>query len=333
LISFSKEKSMRSLPPLNALRAFEATARNMSVTKAANELNVTPSAVSHQIKALEEYFDVKLFLPSRRKLRLTDSGRLLIPALSEAFNKIFMVSDHLRSLEKHKLLTVGTARSFAVKWLIPKISEFTDEFPDIEVRIAATPLLKDATEEALNNEDVDIVVRFGPGHYSGYNVDYLFPEVVFPVCSPYLIKPERPLNKPSDLRHFNLIHDEGYMHYSSEGVRFHTTFPDWAMWLEAVGVTNIDANRGSRFSTSIMAIEAALDGQGIVLGRSVLVQDDLATGRLIKPLELSISNLFAYYAICLKDNAIKPEISVFRYWLERKAKESASIFATNPPPN
>lgn len=321
---------MRSLPPLNALRAFEATARNMSITKAANELNVTPSAVSHQVKALEEYFDVKLFLPSRRKLRLTDSGRLLIPVLSDAFNKIFMVSDHLRSLENHKLLTVGTAGSFAVKWLIPKISEFSMEYPDIEVRIAATPLLKDATEEALTNEDVDIVVRFGPGHYSGYHVDYLFPEVVFPVCSPDIITPETPLRKPSDLKKFNLIHDEGYMHYSSEGVRFHTTFPDWPMWFEAAGVTDIDANRGSRFSTSVMAIEAALDGQGVVLGRSVLVQDDLAAGRLIKPLELSVSNLFAYYAICLEDNAVNPEISAFRYWLEKKAKESALLASANP---
>ena len=313
---------MKNLPPLNALRAFEATARHMSVTKAAKELNVTPSAVSHQIKAVEDFYELKLFQPSRRKLQLTDAGRLMVPSLSDAFNKIFMVSDQLRSMDRRKQLTVGSAGSFSMKWLIPRIPDFKEENPDIDVRVAAAPLLKDATEEALTNEDVDIVVRFGPGHYAGYHVDYLFPETAFPVCSPSLLGKDRPLDSPDDLANFDLIHDEGYMHYTNEGVRFHTTFPDWAMWLEAAGATNVEATRGTRFSTSAMAIEAAIEGQGIVLGRSVLVQDDIAAGRLVKPFELSVSNLFAYYSICSKDNANKSEVAVFRYWLEKMAKKN-----------
>lgn len=231
-----------------------------------------------------------------------------------------MVSDQMRSMDRRKQLTVGSAGSFAMKWLIPRISDFKQENPDIHVRVAAAPLLKDATEEALTNEDVDVVVRFGPGHYAGYHVDYLFPETAFPVCGPKLLEAEHALRTPDDLTNFDLIHDEGYMHYANEGVRFHTTFPDWSMWLEAAGATKVEATRGSRFSTSAMAIEAAIEGQGIVLGRSVLVQDDIDAGRLVKPFELSVSNLFAYYSICLKENANKSEVAIFRYWLEKMAK-------------
>lgn len=155
---------IRQLPPLNALRAFEAAARHLSVTKAASELNVTPSAVSHHVKALEEYFDVKLFKMSRRKLELTGAGRRFLPDLSEGFNRLAAAAELLRARDTAGQLTVGTAGSFAVKWLVPRLSGFNRRYPEIDVRVAAAPLLVDATEEALESGDVDFVIRFGPGH-------------------------------------------------------------------------------------------------------------------------------------------------------------------------
>lgn len=311
----------QTLPPLNALRAFEAAARNLSVTKAAIELNVTPSAVSHHIRTLEIYFDIKLFRPVRRKLELTEPGRQLLPGLSDGFSQLVASVDTLRARDTSAKLTVGTAGSFAVKWLVPRLSDLNRHYPDMEVRVAAAPLLVDATEEALIGGDVDIVIRFGPGHYPGFEVHPLMAEEVFPVCRPDIIDENRPLTVPSDLERHTLIHDEGYMHYAQEGARFKTTFPDWNMWFQAAGIGSLDTSHGPHFSTSALAIQAAVDGQGVALGRSVLVRDDLAAGRLIKPFELSISNVFAYYCICLDNEDDRPELAAFRNWLIRIAKE------------
>lgn len=305
----------RTLPPLNALRAFEAAARHLSVTKAAAELNVTPSAVSHHIKALEDHLDVKLFRPVRRKLELTDAGRQFLPGLSDGFDRLSAAADSLRARDTSAQLTVGTAGSFAAKWLVPRLSDLNRHYPDLDVRIAAAPLLVDATEDALESGDVDVVVRFGPGHYPGFHVHRLMSEEVYPVCSPAIIDEARPLDNPTDLARHTLIHDEGYMHYAREGIRFKTTFPDWNMWYQAAGLGALEGTHGPRFSTSALAIQAAVDGQGVAMGRSVLVRDDLAAGRLIKPFELAISNVFAYYCICLETETGRPEITAFRNWL------------------
>lgn len=312
----------RALPPLNALRAFEAAARNLSATKAAAELGVTPSAVSHHIKALEDHFGVRLFKPSRRKLELTDTGRQFLPGLSAGFDQLMSAVDALRAGDTQAQLTVGTAGSFAAKWLVPRLSDLNRHYPDLEVRVAAAPLLVDATEDALESGDVDIVIRFGPGHYPGFDVHPLMPEEVFPVCSPDLIDPDHPLNSPADLAHHVLIHDEGYMHYAEEGIRFKTTFPDWHMWHQAAGIGSLHTPHGPRFNTSALAIQAAVDGQGVALGRSVLVHDDLAAGRLIKPFELSISNVFAYYCISRETDDDRPELAAFRNWLIRTAADT-----------
>lgn len=312
----------RTLPALNALRAFEAAARNLSATKAAAELGVTPSAVSHHIKALEEHFGVRLFKPSRRTLELTDAGRQFLPGLSTGFDHLASSVDALRARDTHAKLTVGTAGSFAAKWLVPRLSDLNRHYPDLEVRVAAAPLLVDATEDALESGDVDVVIRFGPGHYPGFDVHPLMREEVFPVCSPDLIDTAHPLGAPSDLVHHVLIHDEGYMHYAQEGVRFKTTFPDWHMWYQAAGIGSLLTSHGPRFSTSALAIQAAVDGQGVALGRSVLVRDDLAAGRLVKPFELSISNVFAYYCISRQTDEDRPELAAFRNWLIRAAGDA-----------
>ena len=311
----------RALPPLNALRAFEAAARHLSVTRGAAELNVTPSAISHHIKALEEYFQVRLFKPSRRRLELSDAGRALLPDLSAGFDRLLAATEILRPTDTRGQLTIGAAGSFAVKWLIPRLSDFNARYPEIDVRVAAAPLLVDATEEALESGDVDVVVRFGPGHYPGYEVQRLMEEEVFPVCNPAIVNPARPLDRPADLAHHVLIHDEGYLHYAREGIRFKTTFPDWRMWTEAAGLDGLDLSHGPRFSTSALAIQAAVDGQGVMLGRSVLVHDDLAAGRLIKPFELSVSNVFAYYSISRRDDVNRAEIAAFRSWVNHKSME------------
>lgn len=311
----------RSLPPLNALRAFEAAARHLSVTKAAAELNVTPSAISHHIKALEEYFEVRLFMPSRRRLELSEAGRAFLPDLTDGFDRLFAATELLRASDTQGQLTVGTAGSFAVQWLVPRLSDFNARYPEIDVRVQAAPLLVDATEEALESGDVDVVIRFGPGHYPGHDVQRLMDEVVYPVCSPDIVDKDRPLNRPADLARHVLIHDEGYTHYAREGLRFKTTFPDWRMWAEAAGLDGLDLSHGPRFSTSALAIQAAVDGQGVMMGRSVLVHDELQAGRLIKPFELSVSNVFAYYGISREGDTGRAEIAAFRNWVGQKAGE------------
>lgn len=315
------------LPPLNSLRAFEVAARLLSVTKAAAEMNVTPSAISHHIKALETYYGVSLFNTSRRKLKLTEAGRNFLPRLSEGFNRLVAASNALHDLRSDRSLTVVVSGSLAVKWLVPRLPKFNHHFPDLAVRVVAQNLMHDRTEKDLNSGDVDVVIRFGPGHYPGYFVQRLMSDDVFPVCSPKIVTKRKPLSSPTDLRHHPLIHDEGYMHYKEESLRFHTTFPDWRMWCDAAGVGMSELPRGPTFTTSAMAVQAALDGQGVVLGRSSMVFDDLTAGRLIKPFDLSITNLFAYYCICLESSAKRPEVMAFQDWLREiaSATQNAAI--------
>jgi LysR family glycine cleavage system transcriptional activator len=307
------------LPPLNSLRAFEVAARLLSVTNAAVELNVTPPAISHHIKTLEEYYGVTLFAPSRRKLSLTEAGRRFLPELSVGFNHLLAASNKLRTLGSGSHITVALSGSLAMKWLIPQLPKFNNRFPDVPVRVAASPLLIEPTEKELDNGDLDIVIRFGSGHYPGYTVHPLLPETAFPVCSPKLVTKQKPLSVPDDLRHHTLIYDEGYMHYAQEGSRFQTTFPDWSMWCDAAGVDISSSHQGATFATSAMAIQAALDGQGVILGRSAMAYDDLISGRLIKPFKLAVNNIFAYYMICSENKERRPEVMAFQSWLSEIA--------------
>ena len=310
------------LPPLNSLRAFEVAARLLSVTNAAAELNVTPSAISHHIKALENYYGVALFTSSRRRLVLTEAGRKFLPWLSEGFNRLIAASNVLHSVRSEGSLTVVVSGSLAVKWLVPRLPAFNRRFPDLDMRVVASSLMLDRTETYLNNGDADIVIRFGPGHYPGYLVQRLMSDDVFPVCSPAIVTEETPLSTPTDLRHHPLIHDEGYMHYKEESLRFDTTFPDWHMWCDAAGIDFTQMKHGGIFTTSAMAVRAALDGQGVVLGRSSMVLDDLTAGHLIKPFNLTVTNLFAYYSICLESAVQRPEVITFRDWLGEIAAET-----------
>ena len=315
---------VRRLPPLIAFRTFEVAARNGSIAKAAAELNVTSAAVSQHIRTLEDYFDIALFNQPRRQLRLTEAGRACQPALREGFDKLAEAAAQITGLKAAGLLTVTTSASLATKWLIPRLGRFKEIYPDVDVRVDASQQFVDVTRE-----EADLVIWFGPGDYPGLRTAHLMPERVFPVCSPALLDEIGPLDSPADLARHTLLHDEWYRYYIAEGRQFQETFPTWRLWLDAAGVPEIDANRGPRFGTSAMAIQAAVGGLGVTLGRSVLVADDLASGRLVKPFDLTYAMIFSYYVISSASIAEQPQTIAFNSWLQQEAKATlATVRAT-----
>ena len=303
---------MRRLPPLNALRAFEAAARHLSFTRAAGELHVTQAAISHQIKALEEWLGMALFKRQNRALLLTDAGQAYLPPLREAFDRIQDATARLQARDRSGALTVSTFTSFAAKWLVPKLGRFAAAHPDIEVRLAINDALVD-----LVSDTVDVGIRYGSGDWRGLRAERLMTEVVFVVCSPRLLEGPAPLRRPEDLRHHTMLHDD---------------LPeDWDTWLEAAGVGGIKARRDLAFNHSEMVLQAAIDGLGVALGRSVLVADDLAAGRLVKPFDLELPTQAAYYLVCLEGTQDRPKVKAFRDWVMAEvAREAAGQAAARP---
>ena len=303
---------MRRLPPLNALRAFEAAARHLSFTRAAGELHVTQAAISHQIKALEEWLGMALFKRQNRALLLTDAGQAYLPPLREAFDRIQDAPARLQARDRSGALTVSTFTSFAAKWLVPKLGRFAAAHPDIEVRLAINDALVD-----LVSDTADVGIRYGSGDWRGLRAERLMTEVVFVVCSPRLLEGPAPLRRPEDLRHHTMLHDD---------------LPeDWDTWLEAAGVGGIKARRDLAFNHSEMVLQAAIDGLGVALGRSVLVADDLAAGRLVKPFDLELPTQAAYYLVCLEGTQDRPKVKAFRDWVMAEvAREAAGQAAARP---
>jgi LysR family glycine cleavage system transcriptional activator len=294
----------RNLPPLNSLRAFEAAARHLSFTKAAEELHVTPAAISHQIKALEEQLGVPLFRRLTRALRLTQAGQAALPPMRDGFDSLADAVDLLRAHENSGAITVSIDPSFAAKWLVPRLDRFRAALPDLDVRLDATDKLTD-----FQRDNVDLAIRYGSGNYPGLEVERLLSEEIFPVCSPKLLEGPAPLAQPSDLRHHTLIHLE----WDSENV----TAPNWRMWLLAAGIHDIDFTRGPVFSMTTLALQAAIEGQGVALASSFLVADDLAAGRLVVPFDLSVCDPldFAYHVVVPKRTADLPKVVAFKTWL------------------
>lgn len=301
----------RRLPPLNALRAFEAAARHLSLTRAAEELHVTPAAVSHQVKGLESYLGVKLFRRVNRSLLLTDAGQACLPGLHEGFDRLAEAMEAARAEDENGPFTVTVPPSFGAKWLVTRLDRFRQKHPGYDVRLDASMRLVD-----LLREGVDIAVRYGAGRYEGMRVDRLMDEVAIPVCSPRLLEGENPLREPADLcRHTLLHHTSSYQDDS---------YPDWRMWLQAAGVNTCDLSRGPTFSMASMAVEAAINGQGVALVGHVLVADDIAAGRLVRPFELSFPVLFAYYIVSPLVTAERPRVVAFREWLLEEAQLSGA---------
>ncbi|HEX6979793.1 MAG TPA: transcriptional regulator GcvA [Alphaproteobacteria bacterium] len=308
---------IRRLPPLNSLRAFEAAARHLSFQRAAAELHVTPAAISHQVKALEAQIGVKLFRRLNRAVRLTEHGQACLPVLRDAFDRMAQAVEIARAPRRSGILTVSAAPSFAARWLVPRLDRFRTKHPDIDLRVSASMHLVD-----FAREDIQVGLRYGHGRYPGLHVELLMRNEVFPVCSPKLLKGRNALRRPDDLQHHVLLHDETNASDPST--------PDWPMWLRAAGVTGVDATRGLHFNHVAMALEAAVAGRGVALAHSVLVRDDLAEGRLVRPFALSVPVDFAYYFVCPPEALQDAKIRAFREWILAEARATMRP-ATAPP--
>ncbi|MDJ0949658.1 MAG: transcriptional regulator GcvA [Alphaproteobacteria bacterium] len=295
----------RRLPSLNALRAFEAAARHLSFTKAADELNVTQAAISHQVKGLEDWLGVKLFRRLNRALRLTEEGQDYVPAISDALDGLDAATRKLLRGDAARTLTVTTMDSFAADWLVPRLKRFRVQHPEIEVRVTTSDRLVD-----FSREDVDMAIRYGRGRYPGMQVDRLMKEDIFPVCSPELLQGPHPLRTPADLQYHTLLHDDMTV--------------NWEAWLKFAGIEGVDASRGPFFQHSYLVRDAALLGEGVALGRGALVADALADGRLVRPFDISLPAEYAYYVVCPETAAETPKNKAFREWLLAEAAETMS---------
>ena len=306
------------LPPLGALRAFEAAARLMSFSKAADELRVTPAAISHQIQALERDLGVRLFRRRNRAVALTASARVLLPGLSEAFGQIRAALGRLRARNNSGTLTVTASPSFAAKWLVLRLHLFQERAPDIDVRLSATDEVVD-----LTRGDFDLGIRYGAGRYPGLEVELLLQNEVFPACSPHLLETGPPLRTPDDLRHHALIHDQA--------VERDPLLQTWSMWLKAAGVRGMPATPGLSFSAGHLALDAAIAGRGVVLALSTIAAADLTAGRLIRLFSLALPDPFAYYIATLPGALDRPKVRLFRDWLRQEADGLPQDGSDGPP--
>ena len=289
----------RCLPPLNALRAFEAAARHLSFTKAAEELYVTQAAISHQVKALEEALGLPLFRRYNRRLVLTEAGQAYLPPLRDALDAIAAATGRLKQLEATGSLTVSVLPSFAAKWLLPRLSRFRTDHPEIDVLVQASNHLTD-----FRHDGVDVAIRYGFGDYPGLETHYLMGDELFPVCSPRLPRGSPPLAEPRDLAAHTLLHD------TQSGAT-----ATWENWLATAGVTGVDATRGPGFTDSSLMLQAAIDGQGVALGRRALVGNDLEAGRLVVPFGPHLRSNLRYFMVTPAGSGERPKIRAFRDWL------------------
>lgn len=290
----------RRLPPLNALRAFECAARHLSFTKAADELHVTQAAISHQIKGLEDWLGMPLFRRLNRALVLTEAGESYLPAVKDALDTLSHATERLLRRDGSGALTISTMPSFAAKWLVMRLGRFQGRHPELEVRLHTTSQIVD-----FNQQDVDIAIRFGAGRWPGLRCERLLTEDIYPVCSPALLRGDRPLDKPEDLRHHTLLHDDYFI--------------TWGTWAEAAGLTGVDVTRGPRFDDSGLLLQAATEGAGVALARGVLVADDIAAGRLVRLFDVHLPGDYAYYVVAPPQHFSKPKVKAFRDWLFEEA--------------
>jgi LysR family transcriptional regulator, glycine cleavage system transcriptional activator len=294
------------LPSLNGLRAFEAAARHLSFTLAASELNVTQTAISHQIRRLEEELGIRLFIRKNRALALTPQARDYLPGVRAAFNDLRLATDRLLRKDDDKVLTISTLASLAAKWLLPRLTAFQEAHPGLDVRITTSTTLVD-----FRNGDVDAAIRWGRGHWPGVRAEWLMTDEAFPVCSPALLSGKRPLRTPEDLRDHVLLHTTTYD-------------DDWRQWLTAAGLpSDISKSPGLTFDLILMTVQAAIDGLGVAMGRTSYVQDDIAKGRLVVPFDIALPAETGFYLVSPEGVADPPKLKAFRQWLIASAKGKA----------
>ena len=307
-------ETRRRLPPLNALRAFEAAARHLNFSRAADELSVTPGAVSQQIQNLEDYVGASLFRRTSKGLLLTDSAQAALPSLREAFDRLAEAASLLTAAVDGRRLTLTAAPSFAAKWLVPRLGRFEEAHPQVDVWLSADMDLVD-----FGAGEVDLAIRYGEGPYPGLESIRLMSESVIPVMSPDLMM-ANPVNEPADLARHVLLHDGSPDADDS--------CPDWLMWLAARGVKGVDGNRGPRFNQSSLVIEAAVGGRGVALAKRTLAQDDLDAGRLLAPMAIATSVDFAYYVVHPKAKGRMPQVKAFVAWISAEAAAHDAVMAT-----
>lgn len=294
----------RKLPPLLALRVFECAARHLSFTRAADELCVTQAAVSHQIRALEDWFGKPLFRRLNRSLKLTEAGERLLQPLTSAFDLMADVTTDVAADEGRQVLNVSMLDSFASIWVIPRLSGFHARFPDIDLRFLSRPL----EEDVLGSGDADVEIRYGDGNWPGMHVYEFLREDLFPVCSPALLEGRAPPERLEELSDFNLLHD-----VLSIG---------WQDFLAYHDVKSVSTRRGFGFNHSHLVMQACTAGNGMAIGRSVLVQPALQDGRLVRPFAETMPADQAYYIVCRVADADSAAVKAFAYWLMDELESS-----------
>jgi LysR family transcriptional regulator, glycine cleavage system transcriptional activator len=300
----------RPLPPLNALRAFEATARHLSFTKAADELHVTPAALSHQIRGLEDLLGLKLFVRRARSIELTEAARLIHPGIRTGFESMRVAIDQLDQDRRDRVLVVSSTPGLTAKWLVPRLYRFLEKHPDIDTRITASVGYANFTSDG-----VDIGIRLSSGVHPDLYVEKLSGEWLLPLCSPRLLDADPPLRRPADLPHFNLIQ-----------IDLPGVVPTWADWMELAGIDGIDTRRGLRLNVADHALDAASEGAGVVLGYKVVASHDIGLGRLVAPFgpEIPVPGR-SYFFVCPKGQEKRPTIKAFRDWVFAEIEETQAL--------
>ena len=296
------------MPPLNALRAFEAAARHLSLTRAALELHVTAGALSHQIRGLEELLGVKLFERRVRAIALTPAGKLLYPGLQSGFARIREAVEGLDRTGGERVLVISAPPGFTAKWLVPRLYRFASANPEIDVRSSSSITYAD-----FATDGVDIAVRNLPNDARpdpALVTEKLVELSVVPVCSPRLLATHGPFTGPETLRRVPLIHDDTLAHLPG--------YPTWAAWFSAAGLDGVDVSRGLRFNTTDHALDAAGEGGGVMLAHDLPAYDDLRTGRLMIPVRLALSTGRAYHLVCPKSRSERPHVQAFRNWMKQE---------------
>ena len=294
------------LPPLNALRAFEASARQLSFTRAAEELFVTQAAISHQIKALEDNLGIKLFMRKNRSLLLTEEGQSYYLDIKDVFNALHDATERLLARGAKGAITVSLQPSFAIQWLVPRLNTFNLLHPDIDVRIKAV----DQPENSLT-EDVDLAIYYGRGRWKGIHAEQLHTEYLIPVCSPLLLSGTKPLSLIDDLANHTLLHDASRR--------------DWKRWFKYVDFKGGNVNHGPIFSHSAMVLQAAIHGQGVALAHSVLAKPDIDSGRLVCPFKEVLISKNSYYIVCREQQLELGKIAAFREWVLQTVADEQTI--------
>lgn len=286
----------RKLPPLTTLPSFEAAARLLSFSKAADELHVTHGAISRAIKNLEDQLGVLLFERGTRSVRLTAVGEPYAEAVRETLEQLAIATAAATARYSSSTLNVSTSDGFAGRWLVPRLYRFHRAHGDIDVRVSTSGRLTN-----FLGDGIDVAIRYGGGSYPGLTSEFLTGEEVFPVCSPKLLDGAHPLRTPHDLRHHTLIHHG---------------FPiDWATWLSSAGVEGVDPTGGLTFDSTTFAMEAAVQGEGVVLGRTMLVAVDLAAGRLVRPFTHALESPSSFYVVYPPEAIRQRKVRAFRDWL------------------